>query len=107
MQRPQLMKLREKFSLDWREDDSNIENFTSIEASEEQLNLWERWRNLYHKILQDLPPEEMEKVSETLRDRNPKTALLRPAIESVWESIEQDDNWQPFYELLKRIQSKN
>jgi uncharacterized protein YdiU (UPF0061 family) len=36
---------------------------------------------------------------------NPETVILRPEIEAVWEPIVVDDNWQPFYELLKRIKA--
>jgi uncharacterized protein YdiU (UPF0061 family) len=57
--------------------------------------------------LQSLSADELENIAKRLRDKNPKTALLRPVIEEVWEAIAQDDNWQPFYELLKRIQAKD
>ncbi|WP_202225566.1 protein adenylyltransferase SelO family protein [Okeania sp. KiyG1] len=30
-------------------------------------------------------------------------SLIRPIIESVWEPITVEDNWQPFYDLLKQI----
>jgi uncharacterized protein YdiU (UPF0061 family) len=48
----------------------------------------------------------MEDVGHCLRDRNPKTALLRPLIESVWQPITEEDNWQPFYDLLRTIAAK-
>jgi uncharacterized protein YdiU (UPF0061 family) len=57
--------------------------------------------------LQSLSAAELEDVSTRLKDKNPKTALLRPVIEAVWEPIMQEDNWEPFYELLKRIQAKD
>ena len=47
----------------------------------------------------------MDNISQRLKQSNPKTALLRPVIESVWESIANEDNWQPFNELVKRLQS--
>ncbi|MEW6493907.1 MAG: protein adenylyltransferase SelO family protein, partial [Cyanobacteriota bacterium] len=46
-------------------------------------------------------------VATRLRDKNPKTALLRPVIEDVWNAIAQEDNWQPFYELVSRLQNKD
>lgn len=99
-------ELREQFSGEWREDSSKIFSAGSILTRSEPGNLWDNWRNLYQRILNKFPSEEVEKIATTLRDRNPKTALLRPVIESVWEPIERDDNWQPFYELLKQIQAK-
>jgi uncharacterized protein YdiU (UPF0061 family) len=47
----------------------------------------------------------MDKIGKTLAESNPKTALLRPVIESVWERITEDDNWQPFYDLVETLQT--
>jgi len=47
----------------------------------------------------------MDKIHQTLIEANPKTALLRPVIESVWEQITEDDNWQPFYDLVETLQT--
>jgi uncharacterized protein YdiU (UPF0061 family) len=55
--------------------------------------------------LANLPIDEMEKVAHQLEQSNPKTVPLRPIIESVWESITTEDNWQPFNELVKRLQA--
>lgn len=100
-------ELRQQFSSNWREDVERIFSNASIVESSDLVDLLDNWRNLYHRVLNSLPPEEMDKVSEMLRDRNPKTVILRPVIEEIWEPIVQEDNWQPFYDLLKRIQSKN
>ena len=53
---------------------------------------WERWKQLYHQLLCQLPLEEMEQMGDRLEYHNPKTALLRPIIESVWQSIAYEDN---------------
>jgi uncharacterized protein YdiU (UPF0061 family) len=45
-------------------------------------------------------------MAEWLQEKNPKTALLRPVIEEVWTAIDREDNWQPFDELVKRLQGK-
>ena len=37
---------------------------------------------------------------------NSQIPLLRPQIESVWEAIANEDNWQPFNQLVKEIQAK-
>lgn len=99
--------LRQEFSYQWREDASKVFSSASLVNSSEEDNLLDKWRNLYHACLNILPAGEMEKVAQMLRDRNPLTAIIRPVIESIWEPIVREDNWQPFYELLQRIQSKN
>ena len=45
----------------------------------------------------------MDNIAQTLKQSNPQTVILRPVIESVWESISQEDNWQPFNNLLQSI----
>ncbi|WP_013322944.1 protein adenylyltransferase SelO [Gloeothece verrucosa] len=93
--------LAAEFNWGWREEPSTI-----LENSELPKGDWETFRQLYHKLLNQLPLEEMEKVPLRLEFYNPKTALLRPLIESVWEPIAYDDNWQPFQELIQKIQTK-
>ncbi|MFB2969460.1 YdiU family protein [Aerosakkonema sp. BLCC-F183] len=100
-------ELRQKFSSKWRKDVNKIFNGAAIVQSFEQSNLFDKWRNLYHLLLNSLPLEEMDKVERMLCDRNPITVILRPVIESIWEPIVQEDNWEPFDDLLRRIQSKN
>jgi serine/tyrosine/threonine adenylyltransferase len=90
------MQLRSQFSPIWRADAQQI--FT--QDGSEPL---EQWRSLYHQILQSLPLEEMEAIARRLAQHNPTTVLIRPEIEAVWAAIDQEDNWQPFQELLSRI----
>jgi uncharacterized protein YdiU (UPF0061 family) len=90
-----------QFNQGWREDSSTI-----LEKSELPKADWETWRKLYHKLLNQLPIEEMETVGDRLHYHNPQTALLRPVIESVWEPIVYEDNWQPFYELVQQLQAQ-
>jgi uncharacterized protein YdiU (UPF0061 family) len=53
-----------------------------------------------------LPPDSLSQIDDTLTHYNPKTALLRPLIESVWEAITSKDDWQPFQELVIKLQNK-
>jgi uncharacterized protein YdiU (UPF0061 family) len=46
----------------------------------------------------------MATVAGQLGRTNPQTVLLRPEIEAIWEPITLTDNWQPFYQLLERLQ---
>jgi serine/tyrosine/threonine adenylyltransferase len=93
------------FSNKWRDDASLILNGSEITQSLGASELFLHWSGLYHQILTNLAPDEIEKVGRTLAHSNPKTVILRPVIESVWESIAQENNWEPFYELIKEIQN--
>ena len=65
-----------------------------------------QWRNLYHKCLNHIPLIAMERVSDRLINHNPPTALLPPLIESVWQSISEENDWQPFSNLVNKLQYK-
>ncbi|GAB4227015.1 MAG: YdiU family protein [Stanieria sp.] len=92
------------FNYGWREDSSLIlENNFFTNVSQEVSDYW---RKLYHRCLNQLPPEEMDLIGDRLSFYNPKTALLRPVIESIWQPIVEEDNWQPFYDLIATIQGK-
>ena len=67
-------------------------------------SLLDNWRATYHRCLNALPAEAMKSVQDCLARTNPETVLLRPEIEAVWEPITVEDDWQPFYELLERVQ---
>ncbi|MEG4046466.1 protein adenylyltransferase SelO family protein [Microcoleus sp. Pol17_C1] len=91
-------ELRRQFDRTWRDDASLIFN----EA--EPADLIAPWRQFYYHVLQSLSADDMDKMADCLRRHNPEQSLLRPTIEAVWEPITIDDNWEPFYELLKRLQ---
>jgi len=99
-------ELAQHFDSSWRDDAAQIFNQASFLQSAEQPLSLGKWRELYHHLLQSVSAAQMEDIAKRLQDKNPKTALLRPVIEEVWEAIAQEDNWEPFYELLKRIQAK-
>ncbi|AFZ36170.1 UPF0061 protein ydiU [Stanieria cyanosphaera PCC 7437] len=92
------------FNYGWREDSSLIlENNFFARVSQEVSDYW---RKLYHGCLNLLPPEEMDLICDRLNFYNLKTVLLRPVIESIWQPIVEEDNWQPFYDLIAKIQAK-
>ena len=99
-------ELAQQFNPSWQDDANQILAQESFWQSAEQASLLAKWRDLYHHLLQTLSATDLEEFAKRLRHQNPKTALLRPVIEAVWESIAQEDNWQPFDELVKRIQAK-
>lgn len=94
------------FSSKWRDEPGFVLHGSDIIPAFGTSNLFDDWCVLYHKILNYFDPEQMEIIAQTLVNQNPQTALLRPVIESIWEPIAQEDNWQPFYDLLYKIQSK-
>ena len=102
-------ELAQGFNYGWREDSSLIlENAAfrqNINYVSPEMTL-ENWCQLYHKCLNKLPMPEVEKISDRLSFHNPPTALLRPVIESVWQPINDENNWQPFNELVTKLQTK-
>jgi len=99
-------QLAQQFNPSWRDDVDQIFNSALFLESAVEPDSLVKLREFYHHLLQTLSIDQMEDLAKRLQDKNPKTALLRPVIETVWEAIAQEDNWQPFYELLKRIQTK-
>ena len=94
-------ELASGFNSSWRDNsDLILENATFSH----QIDI--EWSNLYHKCLNQLPVEQMQQVGDRLKTHNPQVLLLRPAIESVWQSISEKNDWQPFYDLVARFQTK-
>lgn len=94
-------ELAQGFNHSWRTNsDLILENatFRSLVTA--------NWRNFYCKCLNHIPLVEMDLVGDRLIKYNPKTALLRPLIESVWQSITEENDWQPFSDLLNKLQFK-
>lgn len=112
------MALRQQFSHTWRDSADSVTDSVLSQAIEPASQgapmnagsdtitvLFDRWRQFYHQILNSLPASEMDAIARRLCQHNPTTLLLRPEIEAVWQTIAMDDDWQPFYDLLKRIQT--
>ncbi|MGL5033359.1 MAG: protein adenylyltransferase SelO, partial [Microcystaceae cyanobacterium] len=93
--------LTASFNTGWQENPSLILENQDLGQSD-----WDGWRSLYHQALSKLNQEEFQSVGENLKATNPKTALLRPLIEEIWTAIDQENDWQPFQDLLKRLQTK-
>ena len=91
-------ELAQGFNYGWREDSNLI-----LENATFAAEISEQWRNLYHSCLNKLSQEEMEQVGDRLNYHNPQTYLIRPLIESVWQPITEENNWQPFNELVKSL----
>ncbi|MGF1542387.1 MAG: YdiU family protein [Pleurocapsa sp.] len=94
-------ELAKGFNHGWRKDRNLI-----LENAQFSQKISENWLSIYHRCLNKLPQSAMTEISDRLTATNPQTALLRPVIESVWQSIVEEDNWQPFYDLIAKIQQK-
>jgi serine/tyrosine/threonine adenylyltransferase len=95
------------FSSKWRDEPGLVMADSDILPASGTSEIFDNFCILYHKILNHFDPEQINIIAKTLARYNPKTVILRPVIESIWEPIVQEDNWQPFYEVIKRIQSGN
>lgn len=102
-------QLRQAFSPIWAADPSQIplSLFTS-ENTLESASLteqWCTWRDSYHLILSRLSTTELATIPDRLARHNPLTPLIRSEIETIWTAIDEEDNWQPFYDLVDRLRS--
>lgn len=94
-------ELTQRFNHSWREDKSLI-----LENAVFNSQISDRWRSIYHQCLDRISQQEIDSIGDRLQAHNPQTALLRPLIESVWRSISELDDWQPFYDLVGKLQAK-
>ncbi|NEO83470.1 MAG: YdiU family protein [Spirulina sp. SIO3F2] len=95
-------RLARQFNPQWRQDATLILPQTDEQFSE----VWQMWRQWYHQALTEYPPEVMLEIQARLKTVNPQTTLVRPEIEAVWEAIAQEDNWQPFNDLLIKLATR-
>jgi serine/tyrosine/threonine adenylyltransferase len=89
----------------WHEDFNLILGDTDWLVVEGNEPIKDLWQQLYQQSIGSLTSEQLALVGETLAKSNPATVPLRPLIEEVWESIVQEDNWQPFYDLVAKLQA--
>jgi uncharacterized protein YdiU (UPF0061 family) len=99
------LELTKQFSPTWASDASQILSSTMQASDGGAQTVFAQWRQHYHQALQTQSPEALEQMGDHLRRTNPETVLLRPEIEAVWEPIVVEDNWEPFYDLVKRVQN--
>lgn len=97
--------LAEQFSPDWVNDDAQIFDTTMQASDAGAQTLLERWRQQYRQALNTKSPAALAQMPQRLRQTNPQTVLLRPEIEAIWAPIVAENDWEPFYALLKRIQT--
>jgi serine/tyrosine/threonine adenylyltransferase len=89
----------------WNEPSSILISANQQLPNPDHQQLLENWRKNYHKALTAFSPTAYELMQTRLKRNNPQTVITRPTIEATWEKITEDDNWEPFYELIKAIQN--
>ncbi|MGG6269817.1 protein adenylyltransferase SelO [Leptolyngbya sp. AN03gr2] len=95
-------QITKQFDRSWSENASHI--FSQHETSNTELaQSFENWRQSYSQALNTLSNIEIDQIPDRLNSYNSEVSLVRPEIEDVWNPIADDDNWQPFYDLLTRI----
>jgi len=91
-----------QFDRKWSESANYI--FSQHETSNTDLaRSFENWRQSYCQALGTLSSFEIDEVPVRLKAYNSEVGLVRSEIEAVWSPIADEDNWQPFYDLLTRI----
>ena len=95
------LDLMTEINLGWWQNETTI-----LENSNLDDIYWKNWRKIYSKTLSKISPEKLEQIRKTINQFNSQIPLLRPQIELVWEAIANEDNWQPFNELVNKIQVK-
>jgi serine/tyrosine/threonine adenylyltransferase len=95
-------ELASGFNYGWRDNKNLI-----LENASFAKEISESWQDLYHQCLNKIPATEMAQVSDRLKQSNPQFTLIRPVIESIWQPIVEEDNWQPFNDLVKQIQRES
>lgn len=97
--------LSQAFKLRWIDDINLILTETKLMPEVVGNSGYHRWLQLYHQALSNIPKSEFSAIATMLTKSNPQTILLRPQIESIWEPIAQENNWEPFYTLLAKIRA--
>ena len=95
--------LTQNISKQWHGDAVHIEQDLSHLVSGEYRSILRNWCELYHWILARHPVDEMERVKQNLQKHNPTVAVINSALETIWEAIAQEDNWQPFETFLQQL----
>ncbi|MEM8611856.1 MAG: YdiU family protein [Cyanobacteria bacterium P01_H01_bin.105] len=93
-----------QFSKHWCEEPEQILQATVENSDDDAAMLLNAWRLHYQTCLTTLSAAQITEVAQSLRQNNPTIVLLRPEIEAIWEPIMAEDNWQPCYDLLAKIQ---
>lgn len=96
------IQLKNEFNFTWQQDAKAILAKKTESLSHQVLPLFLEWQEIYHSYLKRLPQDD---VIDRLRLWNPSKVPVRPEIERIWAEITEQNNWQPFYQLIKDIKA--
>jgi serine/tyrosine/threonine adenylyltransferase len=96
--------LRQRFSLQWLENRDRILQDLEFLVSGEEIAILKRWCWLYHQLLVERSFSEINEIANCLSRSNPMVVLLKSEIASIWQTISEYDNWQPFRDFIRLIQ---
>ena len=96
-------ELRQKFAPKWGQDANYILQDLECLVSGEEVAILKRWCWLYHQLLLERSPEEIKIIAQNLQRANPLVVLSKSKIETIWQAINEHDNWQMFVEYLIRL----
>ncbi|MEM7595246.1 MAG: protein adenylyltransferase SelO family protein, partial [Cyanobacteria bacterium P01_A01_bin.83] len=97
-------ELRQKFTTKWSQDANYILQDLKCLVSVEEVSILKRWCWLYHQILLERSPEEIKLITQNLLRGNSLAILSQSNIETIWQAIEEHDNWQLFIDFTKLLQ---
>jgi uncharacterized protein YdiU (UPF0061 family) len=97
-------QLREKFSTQWQKHPDGILQDLVHLVSGEEVAILKRWCWFYHQLLVERSPEVMKLISQRLKEANPSIILSESEIESIWQPINKNDDWQLFFQCIKLFQ---
>ncbi len=95
-------ELKDSFDPAWQTEYQLILSSKKDSLTGSLLDLFIEWQKLFHSFSQRLGYDE---IIDRLHLWNPSKVPIRPEIEHIWSAITEQDDWQPFYELVKQIKS--
>ncbi len=98
-------QLRLKFSLQWRENPDSILQALEFLVSTEEMAILKRWCWFYHQLLLVRSPTELKQIAQHLHQVNPIVILSQSKIETIWQAINDHDDWQKFTDFMKLLHS--
>jgi serine/tyrosine/threonine adenylyltransferase len=95
------VRLTDRWQSHWQKDPNGIlTDSTWLPGAENHLTTWPQ---LYQRAA--LRRTDLSLTAPQLQQHNPHTVPLRPLIEETWDAIADEDNWQPFADLVAKLRA--
>ncbi len=89
---------REGAARQWRSPEDILAHWPETGGKELQ-----RFRGLYYRRVEDLPPYHRHRLGWRMRGANPDVPLLRPHIEAAWADVFSHDHWDATRKLFHEV----